>query len=115
MHAFLLHTTKFKANDSLLQARAWALLGDASTENKDYPSAVTYCMKAAAYKPNKVLTPIYLAKAALAYEAQQAYMAALGCYQRIVQEFPEAEQYGDALKHTARLKAINTKSQQPTP
>jgi tetratricopeptide (TPR) repeat protein len=109
------HLTKFKANDFLLQARAWALLGDAYTENKEYPLAITYYMKAAAYKPNKVFTPMYLAKAALVYEAQQAYMAALGCYQRIVQEFPEAEQYIAALKHTARLKAINTASQQFTP
>ncbi len=104
------HLTKFSSNDFLLQARAWALLGDAYAESKHYPSAVTYYMKAAAYKPNKVFTPIYLAKAALAYEAQQAYGEALGCYQRIVQEFPGAAQYRDALKHTARLKAINTKT-----
>lgn len=109
------HLTKFRANDLLLQARAWALLGDAYAESKNYSLAVTYYMKAAAYKPNKVFTPTYLAKAALAYEAQQAYVAALGCYQRIVQEFPGAAQYRDALKHTARLKAIHAKSQQPTP
>ena len=67
-------------------------------------------MKAANYRSNKIFTPTYLAKAALAYEANTDCKAALGCYQRIVQEFPEATQYGEALKHTARLKVISEKN-----
>ncbi|HAN49899.1 MAG TPA: cytochrome C biosynthesis protein [Amoebophilaceae bacterium] len=106
------HLTKFKAKDLLLQARAWALIGDALTTQKVYEKAVQYYTKAANYRPNKVFTPIYLAKAALAYEANTDCKAALGCYQRIVQEFPDAIQYGEALKHTARLKAINARHQQ---
>jgi tetratricopeptide (TPR) repeat protein len=102
------HLTKFRSKDLLLQARAWALLGDAYTENKNYPLAVNFYMKAADYKPNKIFTPVYLTKAALAYEAKEDFKAALGCYQRIVQEFPEVAQYGEALKHAARLKAIST-------
>ena len=105
------HLTKFRSKDLLLQARAWALVGDAYTENKNYPLAVNFYMKAAGYQPNKIFTPVYLTKAALAYEAKEDFKAALGCYQRIVQEFPEAAQYGEALKHTARLKAISTQHQ----
>jgi len=101
------HLTKFSSNDLLLQARAWALIGDALTTQKAYEKAAQYYIKAANYRPNKVFTPIYLEKAALAHEANTDGRAALGCYQRIVQEFPDATQYGEALKHTARLKAIN--------
>jgi tetratricopeptide (TPR) repeat protein len=102
------HLTRFSAQDWLLQARAWALIGDALTTQQTYTKAAQYYIKAANYRPNKVFTPIYLTKAALAYEANGDCKEALNCYQRIVQEFPEATQYGEALKHTARLKVINT-------
>jgi tetratricopeptide (TPR) repeat protein len=107
------HLTKFRSKDFLVQARAWALVGDAYTEEKNYKSAVSFYMQAADYKPNKIFTPIYLTKAALAYEAGKNFEAALGCYERITQEFTDAAQYREALKHAARLKAINTKYQQP--
>ncbi len=106
------HLARFRSKDFLLQARAWALTGDALTTQQAYTKAVQYYMKAANYLPNKVFTPVYLTKAALAYEANKDFQAALGCYQRIVQEFPEATQYGEALKHTARLKTITTTHQQ---
>jgi tetratricopeptide (TPR) repeat protein len=106
------HLTRFRSKDFLLQARAWALTGDAFTTQKAYTEAVRYYIKAANYLPNKVFTPVYLTKAALAYEANEDYKAALGCYQRIVQEFPDAVQYKEALKHTARLKTITTTHQQ---
>jgi tetratricopeptide (TPR) repeat protein len=106
------HLTKFSSKDLLLQARAWALIGDALTTQKAYKKAVQYYIKAANHRPNKVFTPIYLIKAALAYEANADCKAALGCYQRIVQEFPEATQYGEACKHVARLKEINARRKQ---
>lgn len=107
------HFTKFRSKDLLVQARAWALVGDAYTEEKQYQSAVGFYMKAADYKPNKMFTPIYLTKAALAYEASSNFSAALGCYERIIQEFTDAAQYNEALKHAARLKAIDTHGQHP--
>lgn len=100
------HLEKFSAKDSLVQARAWALIGDALTTQEEYVKAALYYMKAADYRPNKIFTPIYLTKAALAHEASKDFKAALNCFQRMVQEFPDAVQYGGALKHTARLKAI---------
>jgi len=106
--------TKFRSKDLLLRARAWALIGDASAEQKNYRQASDYYMRAAAYKPNKVFTPIYLIKAAVAYEADKDYQAALGCYQRIIDKFPGVMQYGEAVKHGARLKELNTKNLEAT-
>ncbi|MEL6152716.1 MAG: cytochrome C biosynthesis protein, partial [Bacteroidota bacterium] len=100
------HLKQFKAKDFLLQARAWALIGDAYAEQQAYKKATTYYLKAANYKPNKNFTPAYLTKAALAHEANATPQSALKCYQRIVEEFPTASQYGEACKHVARLSAV---------
>ena len=106
------HLTKFRSKDGLLPARAWALIGDAYAEQKDYTAAADYYLKAANYKPNKAFTPSYLVKAALAYEANENRNAALGCYQRIVQKFPDVPQYGAAVKHVARLETLSKQPQQ---
>lgn len=108
------YLARFRTKDLLLQARAWALMGDAKAEQTNYREASDYYMRAAAYKPNKVFTPVYLTKAALAYEADKNYQAALSCYRRIVQKFPEAVQYGEAVKHTARLAAIEKRRSKHT-
>lgn len=46
------HLDRFRAKDFLLQARAWALLGDAYAEQQMYTKAIKYYLKAAKYKPN---------------------------------------------------------------
>lgn len=104
--AAIKYLKKFKAKDFLLQARAWCLIGDALNIQEDYTQAATYYLKAATYKPNAALTPTYLAKAAVAYEVSENLQAALDCYQRIVQEFPQATAYNEALKHVHRLNRI---------
>ncbi len=100
------HLKKFSASDFLLQARAWALLGDAYAEQSDYDQAVSYYDKAANYKPNKTFTPTYLHKAALTHEANGDLQAALQCYQCIVKDFAASDLYGDACKHVARLSRL---------
>lgn len=101
------HLAKFRAKDWLLQARAWALMGDVYAEQQDYKAAAAHYLKAADHKPNKAFTPIYLVKAALAYETDKNIDTALSCYQRIVQAFPEAPQYGAAVKHVERLTILS--------
>ncbi|MEM7382825.1 MAG: tetratricopeptide repeat protein [Bacteroidota bacterium] len=100
------HLKQFKAKDYLLQARAWTLIGDAYTEQQNYLQAAAYYLKAADYKPNAFFTPTYLEKAALAYETQQDYQAALRCYQRIVNAYSKDELYEEAYKHASRLEAL---------
>lgn len=97
------HLAKFKTKSMLLRARAWSLMGDARMEQENYAAAGRYYMKAANHRPNKVFTPTYLIKAALAFENAGNKQKACDCYQRIVQAYPEAEQYGEACKHVARL------------
>lgn len=99
----LQHLKQFQAKDYLLQARAWALIGDAYAEQGDHAQAAVYYVKAADYRPNAFFTPLYLASAAMAYEAKQQYKAACECYEKIVKNYPDAIEYEEARKHVHRL------------
>ncbi len=100
------HLKCFGAKDFLLQARAWVLIGDASTEQKNYTQAIQYYLKAAKHNPNEVYSPIYWAKAAITYEAQADYKNALQCYQNIVQSYPKSMLYQEAMKQIDRLEGL---------
>jgi tetratricopeptide (TPR) repeat protein len=99
----------FGASDDLVQARAYSLIGDAYMEQLDYKNAADYYQQASDYKPNKQFTPVYLTKAAIAYERQGDLSAALKCYTTIVDKFYGAAEYQDAKKHKARLEALASK------
>lgn len=100
------HLQEFSASDYLLQARAYALTGDAYMELEQYDQAIQSYEKAADYKPNQYFTPGYLEKAAIAYEAKQDYASAADSYQRIIDEFPSSAAYQNALKQKARLEQM---------
>lgn len=99
----ILYLKDFSANDQLVQARAYSLIGDAYMEQKQYEDAATYYDKAATYKPNKFFTPTYLMKAALAFEKANQKDKAIKAYQRVIDEFWESGDYQNARKFKARL------------
>lgn len=101
----LLYLQDFSSSDLLIQAKAYALVGDAFMEQSDYQNAVTNYNKAASYKENKFFSPGYLMKAALAYEKLNDLESALKCYEKIVTDFANASEANDAKKHKARLSA----------
>ena len=96
----------FSASDLLVQAKAYALIGDAYMELEQYGQAAEQYQKAADYKPNAFFTPQYLIKAALAQEANNNLPAATQSYQRIIDEFPTANEMQEAQKQYARLQAM---------
>jgi predicted negative regulator of RcsB-dependent stress response len=95
----------FKANDMLVQARAYSLIGDAYMEQKDFQNASTWYNKAAEYKPNKEFTPTYLMKAALAYEKLSQTDKAKEVYQKIIDTYFESSEVQNAKKYKARLES----------
>lgn len=99
----------FDSSDDLVQARAYSLIGDAYMEQLDYGNAADYYQQASDYKPNKQFTPVYLTKAAIAYERNGELSAALKCYTTIVDEFFGAAEYQEAKKHKARLETLASK------
>lgn len=96
---------KFSSSDLLVQARAYALLGDAYSEKKQWSDAIDAYKKAADYKPNKYFTPGYLMKLAAAYEAANQPKDAESAYSEIVEKYPESAEYVSARKYQAKLQA----------
>lgn len=98
-----LYLEDFSSNDLLVQARAYSLIGDAYMEEEKYQEAATYYHKAAAYKPNKVFTPGYLMKAALAHEKLNEIEEAKAAYETIINQYAESPEYQTARKLKERL------------
>jgi len=99
----------FDGEGHILQAQAYALTGDALMELKDFEHAAENYTKAANFKANEEFSPIYLEKAALAYEKINRLEDALDVYTIIIEKYFESTQYQDARKHKARLEML-TKS-----
>ncbi len=99
------HLNKFSVSDLLIQARTYALIGDANMELGNTAEAVTYYMKAADYNPNEYTTPAYLIKAAIANELLEDYESAFDCYNTIVKEYVNSSEYQNARKQKARLES----------
>jgi len=93
------HLKEFNANDLLVQARAYSLIGDAYMELKDVENAISYYKKAADYKPNEQYTPSYLMKLALAYEVSKNFGDAAKQYEKIISDFPKSSEVMDAKKY----------------
>lgn len=89
----------FSANDILVQARAYSLIGDAYMEQNDYENAASYYKKASEWKPTKEFTPDYLMKLGLAAELNKDYDLAVKAYTRIIDEFPNSAKVNDAKKY----------------
>lgn len=101
----ILYLKDFDADDLLVQARAYSLIGDAYMEQQDYENAAEYYNRAANYKPNEYFTPQYLIKEALAYERANNPDKAIEAYDEIVENYPESPEYSTALKYKSRLQA----------
>jgi len=97
----------FKSDDLLVQARAYSLLGDAYMEQNDFSNAADAYHKASTYKPNKYFTPAYLLKEALAYEKQNQNDKAIAAYDRLINEFWDAQEVTTAKKFKARLETAS--------
>ncbi len=93
----------FKANDLLIQPRAYSLIGDAYMEQKDYENASKWYDKASTYKPTKEFTPSYLMKAALAYEKLNQNDKAKAIYQKVIDAYWESSEVQNAKKYKGRL------------
>ncbi|GAB3642048.1 tetratricopeptide repeat protein [Spirosoma arcticum] len=99
------HLDDFKSSDLLVQARAYALLGDAYMEKKSYDEAADYYRKAADYKSNKFFTPGYLMKLAVAYEQAKQNDKAISTYNDIIENYAQSAEAVSAKKYKSVLEA----------
>jgi len=103
---------KFDSDDLLVQSRALSLIGDAFMEQGNFGEAAINYQKAAKTNSNKDFSPIYLEKAAIAFENNSDNPSALKCYDQILEKFPDADDSSiqNAKKHKARLSALTSNS-----
>lgn len=97
----------FESGDLLVQARAYALIGDCYMETKAYSEAIPYLVKASEYKPNDTFTPGYLLKLAIAYEANEDNQEAIETYSKIIDNYPIAPEAMAAKKYKGMLESAS--------
>ncbi|SFE00254.1 tetratricopeptide repeat protein [Spirosoma endophyticum] len=95
----------FSSSDLLVQARAYALIGDAYMEKKSFDEAADYYRKAADYKPNKFFTPGYLLKLAIAQEQAKQNDKAIETYNSIIITYAQSAEAASAKKYKSLLEA----------
>lgn len=100
------YLSAFSADDYVVQARAYAMTGDANMELGNFEEAASFYEKAADYNANKQFSPTYLVKAAIANEKAGNLEGSIDNYQTIVDEYYETTEYQESVKQLARLKGL---------
>ncbi|TVP48293.1 MAG: cytochrome C biosynthesis protein [Mongoliibacter sp.] len=103
------HLKKFSAGDYFVQARAYALLGDAHLELGNTKEAISNYKKAVDHKENKHFAPRYLSKLAIAYEEAGEIDNAIKTWGTIEDKYFESFEFTNARKHKARLEGLASK------
>jgi tetratricopeptide (TPR) repeat protein len=94
--------TSFRGDDSIVSSEALGGTGDAYVELKDYDKAETYFKKAADKASNNFLTPVYLKKLGLVYDAEKNYKSAVESYQKIKTDYPTSAEAQTIDEYIAR-------------
>jgi tetratricopeptide (TPR) repeat protein len=93
----------FSADDQVVAPMAMGAIGDAYMELGEIVKAINYYLDAANQKVNEFTSPMFLQKAALAYESKGDYSKALGLHERIKKEYANTTEGRQAKKYIAYL------------
>jgi len=97
--------TNYHGSDGMIAAEALGGTGDAYVELKDYDKAETYFKKAADQANNKFLSPLYLKKLGLVYEAENDYKSADEVYKKIKTDYYGSNEAQNIDEYIARAEA----------
>lgn len=103
------HLEEFDCNDIMVCAVAMGATGDAYMELGEVDRAIDYYMNAIDHSDNEMTAPVYLMKAARAYESVNDYTAALELYKRIEDEYPMSFEGQSVSKYIARAEGLSAK------
>src|ERR1700761_3552420 len=95
----------YRGDDSMIAAEAYGNTGDAYVELKDYDKAATYFKKAVDKAKNNFLSPLYLKKLGLVYEAQNDNKSADDTYKSIKSDYPTSAEAQNIDEYIARVEA----------
>ncbi|MBC6991746.1 MULTISPECIES: tetratricopeptide repeat protein [Hymenobacter] len=96
----------FSSDDLLVQARAYALLGDANLELGKSKEAADLYEKAATHNANEYFSPGYLMKEATARELAKDYDGAIKAYDKIINDYQNAPEVNEARQYKARVEGL---------
>ncbi|AFM05161.1 hypothetical protein Fleli_2808 [Bernardetia litoralis DSM 6794] len=97
---------QFDADDYLVQARAYSLIGDAYMELENIDEAITFYKKASNHSPNDFFTPEYLMKLGLAYELKNDFSMAAQAYETIVEKHKKSDAVNKAKRALGRAESM---------
>ncbi len=100
------HLKKFNTKDVMLAPMAKGAIGDAYMELGKKEEAASQYLEAANTFKNDFTTPVFLQKAAWAYEDAGSKDKALDAYNEIKTEYPRSAEARDVEKHITRLKGL---------
>lgn len=98
---------EFSADDLLVQARAYSLIGDAYSQLGKYAEAKAYYQKAVNHNPNTQFTPKYLLKSAINHEKLNDYKSAITEYEKLIKDYPKSAEVNKAKKLKARASGLS--------
>ncbi len=97
---------QFNLDDEIVAPIAVGAIGDCYMELKNTDDAINYYLKAADKSRNSFTAPLYLKKAAFAYEIKTQFAQAIEIFERIKKEYNRSDEGKEADKDIARLKAL---------
>ena len=96
----------YQGKDRLIAAQIIGAMGDCEVNLDNVHEGISYFRKAADHANSSLLSPIYLNKAALAYESLDDYKAALEIYTLIQSKYPQSPEAASVEKHIERAKIM---------
>ncbi|MDR1562031.1 MAG: tetratricopeptide repeat protein [Dysgonamonadaceae bacterium] len=100
---------KYRASDNVLSPALKSTIGDCHASLGNVEKAIAYFKQAAEEAGDKNLSPIYLKKAATAYESLSDYKNALDIYKQIKNKYPASGEAQAIDKYIERAKLLQTK------
>ncbi len=97
---------QYDAEDDLTGALALGLIGDANMELNDKEEALNYYKKAVSYDSNEFTAPMFMKKAAFAYEQLGDWKSAIELYQKIQSDYNTSNEGREVEKYIARASAM---------
>lgn len=100
------HLQQYNGDDLMVAPVALGAIGDANMELNRVDEALKFYLKASEKNSNNFTTPIYLKKAAFAYELKSNYTEALNVYERIKREYPRSGEAKEIEKYIAKVRTL---------
>lgn len=95
----------YRGDDTMIAAEAYGSTGDAYVELKEYDKAASFFKKAVDKANNNFLSPLYLKKLGLVYEAQNDNKDASDTYKSIKTDYPASAEAQNIDEYIARADA----------